>query len=137
MSDSIFFTACLSILLVHFLLDVVTELLNLRALSDNIPLECQGIFDTEGYAKSQQYTRVKTKFELISSAFDLTTTLLFWLLGGFNFLDQIVRGFGWVDPWTGVAYIVILVLAEVALSIPFSVYKTFVLEEEVKFIGLF
>src|SRR5262249_10742812 len=70
---------------------------------------------------------------LIHSAFDLAVLLIFWFAGGFNWLDHIVRNFGLGPVLTGLIYIGILVLVSDLLSLPFSVYSTFVIEERFGF----
>ena len=48
-----------------YLLDVVSNLLNLRALKPELPSEFEDVFDNEKYAQSQAYTRETTKFGLL------------------------------------------------------------------------
>jgi STE24 endopeptidase len=59
--------------------------------------------------------------------------LAFWFAGGFNCLDVIVRGWDLNPILTGLAYIGILAVGRSALSLPFSVYGTFVIEERFGF----
>lgn len=123
----------LSTLLFSFILSIITELLNLRALRDELPDEFAGVYDAEKYKKSQEYTRVKTKFEFVSAAFGMAITLIFWFAGGFNYLDHIVRGWQLHPILSGLAYIGILVFARSIISLPFSIYATFVIEERFGF----
>ncbi len=123
----------LATLIISYLLAVFTEILNLRALKEELPKEFKTVFDEEKYRKSQNYTRVRTRFGLISSSFSLIVTLVFWFAGGFNFLDQIVRGWELGAIGAGLVYIGILVLAQGILSLPFSIYSTFVIEERFGF----
>lgn len=123
----------LSTLLFSFVVSLVTELLNLRALRDELPPEFAGVYDAERYKKSQEYTRVKTKFGLVSASFGLALTLSFWFAGGFNYLDQIVRGWGLQPILAGLAYIGTLLIARALISLPFSIYSTFVIEERFGF----
>lgn len=120
-------------LIFSYLLSLITELLNLKALRDDLPEEFEGVYDAEKYRKSQQYTRVKTRFGFITSTFGIVLTLIFWFAGGFNFLDQIVRTWHLPPILTGLCYIGILILARSILSLPFSIYATFVIEEKFGF----
>ncbi|MFQ5604206.1 MAG: M48 family metallopeptidase [bacterium] len=120
-------------LIFSYLLSLITELLNLKALRDDLPEEFEGVYDAEKYRKSQQYTRVKTRFGFITSTFGIVLTLIFWFAGGFNFLDQIVRIWHLPPILTGLCYIGILILARSILSLPFSIYATFVIEEKFGF----
>lgn len=123
----------LTTLVASFVVDLIAELLNLRALRDELPQEFQGVYDAEQYKKSQDYTRVRTRFGFVTSLFGLVLTLAFWFAGGFPYLDKIVRSWGLHPILTGLAYIGILVLAKSVLSLPFSIYSTFVIEERFGF----
>ena len=59
--------------------------------------------------------------------------LTFWFAGGFQWLDAIVRSWELGAIWTGLAYIGLLLLARQVVTLPFSVYSTFVIEERFGF----
>ena len=65
----------------------MAEVLNLRALSPELPEEFRDVYDEEKYARSQEYTRVRTRFGFVTAAFDMALLLGFWFAGGFNWLD--------------------------------------------------
>lgn len=123
----------LTTLLVDTTISIISDLLNLKHLSGDLPEAFKDIYDEDRYAKSQEYTKVNTRFGFITSAFDLIVILAFWFLGGFNTLDQIVRAFELHPIWTGLIYISILILAKTLLSLPFGIYSTFVIEEKFGF----
>lgn len=123
----------LATMLVGFVLNLVTDILNLGALGDTLPDEFKDVYDSEKYSKSQEYTRTSTRFGFITSSFSLIITLAFWFGGGFNYLDQIVRSWQLHAVWTGLIYIAILILFKALLSLPFSVYSNFVIEERFGF----
>lgn len=123
----------LSTLLIEYLLNLIANLLNLRTLSDELPDEFKGVYDEKAYRKSQEYTRVTTRFGLLTSTLQLALLLLFWFGGGFNALDQIVRAWGFGPIWTGLLYIGILLMGLALFSLPFSIYSTFVIEEKFGF----
>jgi STE24 endopeptidase len=123
----------LATLILRFIVDLATELLNLNALQDRLPDEFANVYDAEGYRKSQDYTRAQTRFGLIASGFDLAGLLTFWFWGGFGYLDGIVRGWNLSPIPAGLAYVGILVAGRFALSLPFGIYRTFVIEERFGF----
>jgi STE24 endopeptidase len=123
----------LATLLLDHGLNLLADVLNLRALRPELPTAFQGVYDAETYRKSQAYTRVQTQFGWLTSTCMLAVTLGFWLAGGFNVLDQCVRGWGYGPVWTGLAYIGLLMLGRALLTLPFSIYATFVLEERFGF----
>ncbi|WP_372364528.1 M48 family metallopeptidase [Candidatus Uabimicrobium sp. HlEnr_7] len=116
-----------------YILNLVSDLLNLSALKDNLPEEFNGIYDEESYQNSQKYTRVLTRFSFITDLFDLIVFLGFWFLGGFNYLDQYVRSFEFGPIQTGLLFIGILLFAGQIISIPFRLYRIFVIEEKFGF----
>ena len=109
------------------------EILNLRALNTIVPPEFADVYDAGTYRRSQEYTRVKTRFGVVFSLFDLAVLLVFWLAGGFGWLDGLVRGWGLSPVWAGLAFLLILALARGILSLPFSIWGVFVIEEKFGF----
>ena len=123
----------LTALLLQFLLDNIADALNLKALRHEIPPALAGVYKPDEYQKSQEYTRSLTRFGFVTSSFGLLIILLFWFTGGFNFLDQIVRSWDFGPIANGLCYIGILMIAYELLTLPFSVYATFVIEERFGF----
>lgn len=118
----------LATLLLNYTLNLVADLLNLRALRSALPPEFVGVYDAEAYRKSQEYTRVQTRFGILTSTWMLAVTLAFWCAGGFQALDALVRSWHLGLIWTGLAYIGLLALGKALLDLPFEVYDTFVIE---------
>ena len=123
----------LATLLLTFLLKAVADLLNLRVSSVDLPSEFEGVYEPEDYRKSQEYLRITTRFSLAAEAFDLLLLLAFWFSGGFDVLDRFLRGFGFGDILTGVLYIAALMVLHYVVALPFTVYRTFVIEERFGF----
>jgi STE24 endopeptidase len=130
---NIFAILILFTLTAGYILGLISERLNLRNLSPDLPSEFSGIYDEETYAKSQNYTRTKTQFGFITSTFDLIVLLVFWFAGGFNWLDVILRGSIENDIIRGLIFIGSLSLTGSLISLPFSIYATFVIEEKFGF----
>ena len=123
----------LAALLAEYALNVVSDVLNLRHLKPELPAAFADAFDEDEYERAQEYTRTRTRFGLLSSTVGLAVLLAFWFAGGFEWLDTLVRGWGLGPTTTGLLYIGLLVLGRGALSLPFSVYSTFVIEERFGF----
>ncbi len=114
-------------------LDFISSLFNLKALEPNLPDEFKGIYDEDKYSKSQEYTRVSERYGIITSTYSLTVLLVFWFAGGFGWYDDWLRGFGWSETVTGLAFIGGLIVGNSLLSLPFQIYDTFVIEERFGF----
>ncbi|WP_251952418.1 M48 family metallopeptidase [Salinibacter ruber] len=123
----------LAALLAEYVLNLGSDLLNLRHLQPELPAEFRDTFDEAEYERAQAYTRTTTRFGLVSSTFGLAVLLVFWFAGGFEGLDTVVRGWGFGPIGTGLCYIGLLVLGRGLLALPFSLYSTFGIEERFGF----
>ncbi len=120
-------------LISEYFLNLLSDTLNIGRLSAELPKEMQGIYDAEAYRKSQDYTRHCTKFGMMTSSLMLILTLAFWFSGGFNRLDEWVRDWELNALMSGLLYIGTLYFLLALISLPFSIYKTFVIEEKFGF----
>lgn len=116
-----------------YVLGLVSAALSLRALSSTLPAEFTSVFDRDHYARSQDYTRVRTRFGLLRGTLDLVVLLVWWQAGGFEWFDRLVRGLGFESIITGLIYIGALGLASLVLGLPFRIYATFGIEERYGF----
>lgn len=114
-------------------LDFIATILNLKALSPELPTEFADTFDAERYAKSQAYTRESARFEIIHSTFSLAVLLIFWTLGGFGWLDSSARSLVSGEIPAGLVFLGLLFAGHTLLHLPFSIYDTFVIEEKFGF----
>lgn len=128
-----FLVIILVILVGTYFLDLVVDTLNARHIKTGLPEEFRGYYKGETYRKSQEYLRENTWFAMISETFTTTITIAFILAGGFNWVDQFVRGFHLGPIATGLGFAGILMLASQIVFIPFSIYATFVIEEKYGF----
>lgn len=91
------------------------------------------MYQREEYRRSQEYTRTNTRFDFVTSTFGLFVLLSFWFAGGFNYLDQLVRSWGFVPIINGLLYIGILLIGYSLLTLPLIIYATL---DRVKGLGL-
>jgi len=130
---NLFFAVILAALVVEYALHLAADLFNLKALKLEPPPDLEGVYRPEDYRSSQEYTRAKTRLHIGAATFKLALLLAFWFAGGFNQLDGLVRGWGFIPVVSGLLYIGILLLAYSLLTLPFSIYGTFVIEERFGF----
>ena len=123
----------LALLLFNWFLSLIVETLNLRHLSTTIPEEFRGIYDEEKYAKSQRYLKDNTFFDQIQSTIMLPLTIAFILLGGFSWINQIAQAASPHLIVQGLVFGGILLIIGQIISLPFSIYSTFVIEEKYGF----
>lgn len=123
----------LTVLILQYLLDLVVDVLEIRSLDPILPGAFRDVYDEEKYAKSQRYTRVRTRFGQARGTLSLVVTIGFILAGGFNAVDLLARRAGMGSIVTGLFFTGILSFLSSLLSLPFSVYATFVIEERFGF----
>jgi STE24 endopeptidase len=123
----------ISLLLLSFVLDTLMDWLNVRSLKTDIPEEFEGYYDKEKYEQSQLYLRENTRFGLIQSCIVLPISIAFILLGGFAWIDYVARSLGWGMIPTGLVFTGLLLALSQIMSLPFSLYNTFVIEEKYGF----
>lgn len=116
-----------------FILNGIADYLNLKNLRNEVPEAFQGIYDPDRYRKSQQYLKVNTRFGWVTGTFNVILILIFWFCKGFPLLDEWVRSFHYAPVVTGLIYMGILIAIKALLSLPFSIYGTFIIEERFGF----
>ncbi len=120
-------------LALDYVLNLVADLLNLRALGRGLPAGFDDVYDAESYRRSQAYVRAQTRFGVVTRSAELALLALFWGAGGFAWLDEATRGLGLGAVATGLAFIGALALGQALALLPFRWYATFVLEERFGF----
>ncbi|MBM2815588.1 MAG: Ste24 endopeptidase [Ignavibacteria bacterium] len=120
-------------IIIGFVLDTISDILNLSYLGKPLPKEFEGVFDSEKYLKSQSYTRTQTYFGFITSTFDLVILLIFWFAGGFEWVNQLIIPLSDSIIIRGLIFAAVLMLGNFVLGLPFGIYSTFVIEEKFGF----
>lgn len=133
MTPTILFYILISIIILNFIIDKALDLLNAKHFNDKLPIELQDVYDEEAYKKSQSYKAVNQKFSNITSLFSLIVTLLFFGLDGFKYVDDFARTFSDNSIIAALIFFGIIMFASDIITLPFSYYKTFVIEEKFGF----
>lgn len=132
MTTAIFYTLII-ITVVSFLFDKWLDFLNDRAKSPEIPPEAEGIYDAERYAKWLAYDKANGRLGVVSSSISIVVSLAMLVFGVFGWLDTQLRDFVENDIVLALAYFGVLGLGSSIISLPFSIYSTFVIEEKFGF----
>jgi STE24 endopeptidase len=103
------------------------ERLNLKSLAPEAPAHLADIYDPGEYKRSQAYARSRGILDMIEQAVGTPVTLAFILAGGFPAVDRLARVAGG-EIAAGLTFFAILFAAAEILGLPFSIYRTFVLE---------
>lgn len=130
---NIYLAIILIALVGNYLLNLLSDWLNLRHLQEEVPDEFKDYYDEEKYAVSQRYLRDNTRFGRIHSTFNLILLLALILAGGFDLIDSWARSVAEGPIVRGIVFTFILILGSTILGLPFSIYDTFVIEERYGF----
>jgi STE24 endopeptidase len=120
-------------LLLDLIFNAVADYLNLKTLRPELPEEFRGLYDEARYRRSQDYLKVNTRFGWVVSSLNLVVLFAFWFGAGFQLLDKWVRSLHLGPVPSGMAFIGTLALLAGIVSLPFSIYTTFVIEERFGF----
>ncbi len=131
--QSTLFYIIIAILIFQFLLETILDYLNAQHYNKPVPEELRDIFDETEYQKSQDYKRTNYRFGLLTSTFSLLLTLVFLIFGGFEWMDNIVRGFTDNQIIMALLFFGIIMIGSDIITTPFSYYQTFVIEERFGF----
>jgi STE24 endopeptidase len=123
----------LAILIGKCLFDFVLETLNLGRFDPELPSEFKGVYDPGNYRRARSYLRDNTRLGLAASGIVTALTVAFILLGGFTWLDAIARAGAQGEIVRGLIFAGLFFLFSSLVNIPFSLYRTFVIEERYGF----
>ncbi len=132
MEKIIFFTI-LIIVILDFILERILDYLNKTYWSEELPRELEGIYSRENYTKSQKYLKANHNFSQIIECFNFLLVMAMLVLGGFAFLDGLIRQHTAHPVLMALLFFGILGFVADILGTPFSVYSTFVIEEKFGF----
>ena len=133
MTPQLIFYFILGIISFNFVLETFLDYLNFSRFDAQIPSEISQVYDDEEYQKSQKYKKDKFKLRVFQSAFSFVLIVLFLSFDGFEKLDTLAKQI--FDDSIGISLVFfgILFLVSEVLSLPFTYYSTFVIEEKYGF----
>jgi len=123
----------LTILTLGYVLDLWLDLVNLKHGRNELPDEVRGIYDSDRYNQSIRYHHEVTRFGLITSTIGFAATFLLLAKGGFGWIDGEVREFTNNYYALPILFFGVLMFASDLLTLPFQLYRTFVIEEKYGF----
>lgn len=133
MKPETLFFIILAIVIIDFIVDKVVDALNARHFNDPIPEELQDVYEEKEYQRSQAYKKERYRFNLITSSFSLLLLLTFLFFDGFAWLDSIAESISANSIGQALVFFGIIMLGSDLLTLPFSWYSTFVIEEKYGF----
>ena len=125
--------ALIIITVLSFLFDKWLDYLNDKAKSPTLPPDADGIYYAERYATWLAYDKANDRVGTISSSISIVISLTMLIMGWFGSIDVWLRQYIENDIWLALAFFGVLGLGSSIISLPFSVYSTFVIEEKFGF----
>lgn len=133
MEPKIILQIILIITIVSYAFDQLLDYINLKAQRADIPDEVAAFYDREKYLKALAYHRDRTNFSFFTSAISFIASLLLLLLGGFGWIDGMLRTFISHDIILALVFFGVLAIASDILTLPFQWYRIFVIEQRYGF----
>lgn len=116
-----------------FHLKLVADVLNLSRLSKEVPEPMRGLVTEEDQERSIEYQLASTKLAVIEDSVMLALTLGFWWAGGFGWLDRAAMPLNIGTVWAGLVLLAVIGAAQMVISLPFEIWRTFGVETEFGF----
>ena len=123
----------ISLVVFNYIFSTVLNFINNKYWKDEIPPIMQDYYKKDNYIKAKKYAKEKGQINLISSTLSTLITLLFLILKGYGYLNLLISNY-YEIPFlqTSMFFLSLFVLSDL-ISIPFSCYNTFVIEEKYGF----
>ncbi len=122
----------IALILIKFLLETYLKIRNLKSIDNNkdsIPPRFKNVVTEEEYKKSILYNTDRIKFQIFTALFGSVVLIIFTIGGLLNYLTQVVMDMTSSNVLGAVLLGLLLIIVEEIISIPISIYSTFVIEE--------
>ena len=122
----------IALILIKFLLETYLKIRNLKSIDNNkdsVPPRFKNVVTEEEYKKSILYNTDRIKFQIFTALFGSVVLIIFTIGGLLNYLTQVVMDTTSSNVLGAVLLGLLLIIVEEIISIPISIYSTFVIEE--------
>lgn len=132
MSIENWFLIIIGLVIFNFIFSNILDYLNHRNWNDEIPKELDKFYNKKKYKKAKEYSISKNKISFISGSLSFTLTASLLIFNGYGFLNDIVIKIDSNFIASGLFFLILYIL-NTLISLPFSYYNTFVIEEKFGF----
>ena len=131
-------TTILNIILViislDYLFNLILGLLNYNSFDRSIPKNLKGIYDEKEYINSQEYNKSNFRFGLFTSTINFLALFCIFKFGLLGVLDSLLRNYSPENEISlSLLFFAFVFFINDIISIPFQLYKIFVIEEKFGF----
>jgi STE24 endopeptidase len=132
-SPEIIFILLVGIIIFNFTKDFFLDYLNSKNFNNKIPEIISDVYDSEKYLKSQEYKKTQYRFSKYSKIFSLLIILSFFYFDGFIIVDSFSRNLFKSEILISLTFFGTIFFGNELLSLPFSIFFTFFIEEKFGF----
>lgn len=132
-SDTQYLVLIILIVVLDFFWTQYLAYRNRKRMSPEIPVQLEGIYDKDEYAKQQAYQKVNSHFALYTGLFSFVILLFVLCFGVFGWLDELLRQYISSEILLTLAFFGVIYIINDIITLPFDYYGTFVIEEQFGF----
>ena len=123
----------ISLVVFNYIFSTVLNFINNKYWKDEIPPIMQDYYKKDNYIKAKKYAKEKGQINLISRTLSTLITLLFLIFKGYGYLNLLISNYYEIPFLQSSMFFLSLFVLSDLISIPFSCYNTFVIEEKYGF----
>ena len=127
------FYIIVAIIVIEAIWDFILDLLNRSSWADEVPEQLSDVYPKEKFLQQKAYRSDNYRFGWISSLFSLLAILALLWVYGFAWLNQWVGAISTHWLWQPLLFFAAIGLGSILISLPFSIYSTFVIEQKFGF----
>ena len=142
MAPEVWFLIIMGLVIFNYLFSNILDYLNHKNWKDEIPIELKDFYDKKKYKQAKLYAISKNKIGILSNTTSFLFIVSLLVFNGYGYIDQFVNSssLSLSLPFkintsfiqSGVFFLILFTLNSI-ISIPFSYYNTFVIEENFGF----
>ena len=132
MSTESWFFIITGLVIFNYLFSNILDYINHKYWKDDIPNELKDFYEKEKYKKAKDYSISKNKIGFLSSTLSFLLVFSLLVFNGYGIINDLVSSFESSYIKSGLFFLT-LFLINTLISLPFSYYNTFVIEEKFGF----
>lgn len=133
MSSESWLYIIIGLVVFNYLFSTLLNYLNDKNWKTDIPSNMSEFYAKDKYEKARNYAKEKGKISLLSSTISLVITVFLLWYKGYGWINDIITAkYEMEFLQTGLFFLTLFILSDI-ISLPFSCYNTFVIEEKYGF----
>jgi STE24 endopeptidase len=130
---SVILYAIIAFIIVEFLITKTVDVLNLQTWDKPIPNELKELYSNEQFEKAKAYAKANAKLKTLSGTISFFITIGFLWFKGFAWIDALAASVSANNIVHSLVFFAIIGAGNFILQLPFSLYSTFLIEQQFGF----